>query len=269
MLKQNTMHKLIDSKETQQLTIMDIQINKRVARTLTVLFILSAAFSLSIIVFIHTTFDHIPISLSFWLKFIQYDFIQLLTTPTWFIIGGWLFMTAGKYNQDKWTWLLLGCVYREYSLLFFLIILFFQKDSVGNHLIKRIQDILILLVICVFVHILARTVHVYQIHLLSEAFVLDPQMHVMGNQAIYLSYANIFFMVLLNTIFAFKMNTMIKELNEARKAIWITATLLLGLFPVIIAHNLIMIQREKSHLLLDSENSQNSELNLDNLATDE
>src|ERR1035437_9130649 len=162
---------------------MDIQINKRVAQSLTVLFILSAAFSLLIIVFIHTTFDHIPVSLTSWLKFIQYDFIQLLTTPTWFIIGGWLFITAGKYNQDKWTWMLVGCVYREYSLLFFVIILFFPKNSFGNQLIKRIQDILILLVICFFIQILARTVHVYQIHLLSEAFVFDPrQMHVMGNQ---------------------------------------------------------------------------------------
>lgn len=249
---------------------MDIQINKRIAQTLTILFLLSAAFNLSIIVFIHTTFNHIPVSLSFWLKFIQYDFIQLLTTPTWFIIGGWLFITADKYNKDKWTWLLLGCVYREYSLLFFVIILFFQKDSDGNLLIKRIQDILILLVICFFIHILARTVHVYQIHLLSEAFVLDPrQTHIVGNQAIYLSYADIFFMVLINTIFAFKINTLIKELNEARKAIWITATLLLGLFPVIIAHNLIMMQREKSHLQLDNEKSQHSGLNLDNLTTDE
>jgi hypothetical protein len=248
---------------------MDIQINKRVAQFLTVLFILSAAFGFLIIVFIHSTFDHIPVSLSSWLKFIQYDFIQILTTPTWFIIGGWLFLTAGKYNQDKWTWMLLGFVYREYSLLFFLSILLFQKDSVGKYLIKRIQDILILLVVCFFVHILARTAHVYQIRLLTEAYVFYPrQMSVTGNQAIYLSYADIFFMVLLNTIFAFKMNTMIKELNEARKAIWITATLLLGLFPVIIAHNVILMQREKSHLMLDSENSQNRVMNLDNLATD-
>lgn len=248
---------------------MDIQINKRVAQFLTVLFILSAAFGFLIIVFIHSTFDHIPVSLSSWLKFIQYDFIQILTTPTWFIIGGWLFLTAGKYNQDKWTWMLLGCVYREYSLLFFVIILFFQKDSVGNYLIKRIQDILILFVICFFIHFLARTAHVYQIRLLTEAFIFVPrQMSVTGNQAIYLTYADIFFIVLLNTIFAFKMNTLIKELNEARKAIWITATLLLGLFPVIIAHNVILMQREKSHLMLDSENSQNRVMNLDNLATD-
>jgi hypothetical protein len=76
-------------------------------------------------------------------------------------------------------------------------------------------------------------------------------------------------MVILNTVFAFKMNILIKELNQARKAIWITATLLLGLLPVIIAQNLILMQREKSHLQLDSEKPQLSGLNLDNLATDE
>jgi hypothetical protein len=233
---------------------MNIKINKRIAQTLTILFILSAAFNLSIIVFIHTTFNHIPVSLSFWLKFIQYDFIQLLTTPTWFIIGGWLFITAGKYNQDKWTWLLLGCVYREYSLLFFVIILFFQKDSDGNLLIKRIQDILILLVICFFIHILARTVHVYQIHLLSEAFVLDPrQTHIVGNQAIYLSYADIFFMVLLNTIFAFKMNTLMVEFNRTKKGIWLIATLLLGLLPVILLNNLILLETGRKPVPVISE----------------
>ena len=222
---------------------MDIQINKRVAQSLTVLFILSAAFSLLIIVFIHTTFDHIPVSLTSWLKFIQYDFIQILTTPTWFIIGGWLFITAGNYNQDKWTWLLLGCVYREYSLLFFVIILFFQKNNVGNLLIKRIQDILILLVICFFIPILARTAHVYQIRLLTEAYVFDPrQMSVIGIQAIYLTYADIFFMVLLNTIFAFKMNTLMDEFNRTKKGIWLIATLLLGLLPVILLNNLILLE---------------------------
>ena len=225
---------------------MDIQINKRVAQSLTVLFILSAAFSFLIIVFIHTTFDHCPVSLSSWLKFIQYDFIQLLTTPTWFIIGGWLFITAGKYNQDKWTWMLLGCVYREYSLLFFVIILFFQKDSVGNHLIKRIQDILILLVICFFIPILAKTAHIYQIRLLLEAYVFGPrQMPVTGIQAIYLSYADIFFMVLLNTIFAFKMNTLMVEFNRTKKGIWLIATLLLGLLPVILLNNLILLENER------------------------
>lgn len=236
---------------------MDIQINKRVARTLTVLFILTAAFSFLIIVFIHTTIYHIPVSLSSWLKFIQYDFIQLLTTPTWFIIGGWLFITAGKYNQDKWTWMLLGCVYKEYSLLFFVIILFFQKNSVGNLLIKRIQDILILLVICFFIQILARTAHGYQIRLLSEAFVFDPhRMSFWSNQAIYLSFADILFMVILNIIFAFKMNTLMVEFNRTKKGIWLIATLLLGLLPVILLNNLILLEngRKPVPVLSEEEN---------------
>jgi hypothetical protein len=249
---------------------MDIQINKRVAQSLTVLFILSAAFGFLIIVFIHTSIDNISISLISWSKIIFYNFIKILSTPHWFIIGGWLFINAGKFHQDKWTWLLLGCVYRQYSLLFFLIILFFQKDSIGNHLIKRIQDILLLLVICFFIEIIAKTTLINQSRFLSDVFVLDPhRISFQSNQANYLSYIGILFLAILNTIFAFKMNTLIKELNEARKAIWITATLLLGLFPVIIAHNLILLQREKSHLLLDIENSQNSGLNLDNSATDE
>jgi len=236
---------------------MDIQINKRVARTLTVLFILSAAFSFLIIVFIHTTIYHIPVSLSSWLKFIQYDFIQLLTTPTFFIIGGWLFITAGKYNQDKWTWMLLGCVYKEYSLLFFVIILFFQKNSVGNLLIKRIQDILILLVICFFIQILARTAHGYQIRLLSEAFVFDPhRMSFWSNQAIYLSFADILFMVILNIIFAFKMNTLMIEFNRTKKGIWLIATLLLGLLPVILLNNMILLEngRKPVPVLSEEEN---------------
>ena len=236
---------------------MDIQINKRVARTLTVLFILTAAFSFLIIVFIHTTIYHIPVSLSSWLKFIQYDFIQLLTTPTWFIIGGWLFITAGKYNQDKWTWMLLGCVYKEYSLLFFVIILFFQKNSVGNLLIKRIQDILILLVICFFIQILARTAHGYQIRLLSEAFVFDPhRMSFWSNQAIYLSFADILFMVILNIIFAFKMNTLMIEFNRTKKGIWLIATLLLGLLPVILLNNMILLEngRKPVPVLSEEEN---------------
>ena len=236
---------------------MDIQINKRVARTLTVLFILSAAFSFLIIVFIHTTIYHIPVSLSSWLKFIQYDFIQLLTTPTFFIIGGWLFITAGKYNQDKWTWMLLGCVYKEYSLLFFVIILFFQKNSVGNLLIKRIQDILILLVICFFIQILARTAHGYQIRLLSEAFVFDPhRMSFWSNQAIYLSFADILFMVILNIIFAFKMNTLMIEFNRTKKGIWLIATLLLGLLPVLLLNNLILLEngRKPVPVLSEEEN---------------
>jgi hypothetical protein len=249
---------------------MDIHISKKVAQSLTVLFILSAVFGFLTIVVIYTTFDNIHVSLISWLKIILYDFIKILSTPYWFIIGGWLFLNAGKYHQDKWTWMLLGCVYRQYSLLFFLIILFYQKDSVGNHLIKRIQGILILLIICFFIEIIAKTTLTYQSRFLSDVFVFDPhRMSFKSNQANYLSYIGILFMVILNTVFAFKMNILIKELNQARKAIWITATLLLGLLPVIIAQNLILMQREKSHLQLDSEKPQLSGLNLDNLATDE
>ena len=64
-----------------------------------------------------------------------------------FIIGLFLFANANKLNQDKWTWLLLGIIYGQYSLLFYILLLIFNKKQLFKDLIKEISFILLLLII--------------------------------------------------------------------------------------------------------------------------
>jgi len=73
------------------------------------------------------------------------------------IIGMWMFYNAESLKQDKWTWLLIGLIYGQYSLLLIAIIIIMQNINSRLDLINSIRKILVLLIITFFLNIAAKS----------------------------------------------------------------------------------------------------------------
>ena len=158
------------------------------------------------------------------------------------IIGMWMFYNAESLKQDKWTWLLIGLIYGQYSLLLIAIIMFVQNINSRFDLINSIQKILVLLIITFFLNIVAKPLLTpyltYVIDTANYGFVIKYT-----SLLTFISYG---LMILMNIILAIKLYNWIKSIDMTKKNIWVIATLFLGLFPVILFNALTITKKNKN-----------------------
>lgn len=60
----------------------------------------------------------------------------------------------------------------------------------------------------------------------------------------YLSSAIYTLVILMHIVLAIRLNSTMKELSMTNKSVWIIATLFLGLFPIIVFNELVIIKKE-------------------------
>jgi len=155
-----------------------------------------------------------------------------------FIIGIWLYLYVGNFNQDKWTWLLIGLLFGQYALILFGIIVIISNAVSHINLFSALKPILLILIISIMISPLT-------------SFVFPPYMAkglgssdygLFFEYKSYIVFVEYVIMLLMNIVFAFKLNSWIKELKIENKAVWVVSTVFLGLFPVILFHEYILIE---------------------------
>jgi hypothetical protein len=156
------------------------------------------------------------------------------------IIGMWMFYNAESLKQDKWTWLLIGLIYGQYSLLLIAIIMIMQNINSRLDLINSIRKILVLLIITFFLNIAAKSLLTPYL-----TYVMDAT-----NYGFVIKYTSLLtiisygLMILMNIILAIKLSSWIKSIYMPKRIIWIIATLFLRVFPVILFNVLTITQKE-------------------------
>ena len=153
------------------------------------------------------------------------------------IIGFGLFSYAGKWNQDRVTWLLMGLVFGQFGLILFGLNIFTEKSS--THITKLLTPVLIMLTVSFFLNFTTPLLTVYLTSILS------PTTHLIISESSAFHSPLIFgLMILLNIIFAIKLNSHLKQLVVPGKLMWVLTTVFLGLLPVILVQILIRKNNE-------------------------
>lgn len=219
---------------------MELKLNKGFSIILTTILLLTYFFGLPII---SKTFDIIyPDNVyDFTLIDLMIANLNLLfSNLSKLIIGIWFFLNVEKYKLDKWTWILIGLVFGQYGLILFGLIMIIQKIDSRIDLFKSLKPILILLIITFFLSILSKP-------LITPYLTMKFSIAAYGfitEYGSYLSFGIYGLVILMNIILAFKLSFWIKQLNMSNKTAWIIATVFLGLFPIVLFNELIIIKRD-------------------------
>ena len=156
------------------------------------------------------------------------------------IIGVWLFINSGAYKQEKWTWAFIGLVYGNIALLLFCIILILQNIKQVRDLKAPFTGILLLLIVTFF------------LGTFDKYLISNPLENSMGSSNYSLVWASEILLrnflklvwVFINIVFAVKMGIWTKKWKIGRRIVWVAATVIFGLFPVILFVELPMIPNE-------------------------
>jgi len=159
------------------------------------------------------------------------------------LIGIWLFTMTNKFQQDKWSWTLIGLVFGQYSLIFLAILMIVQGIKLKIDLYKAFRSILILLIISFILNP-------------TSSFFIKPYLTMYLNATdygnlieykSYLSFINYGIMFLLNIILAAKLYKLIGQLQIKGKFLWTISTVFLGLFPIILFNELTLNKMDKNN----------------------
>ncbi|MBP1672757.1 MAG: hypothetical protein H6Q25_572 [Bacteroidetes bacterium] len=146
------------------------------------------------------------------------------------LIGIWLFTLSTNFQQERWSWFLLGLAFGEYSLIFLAILLIVQGIKFKIDLNKVFKPILILLIISIFLTAASR-------------FLIKPYLTMnlnatdygfFGEYKSYLSFLNLGVMILIHIILAVKLYKWIGHIQMKGKLLWSISTVFLGLLPIIL-----------------------------------
>jgi hypothetical protein len=219
---------------------MDIKINKGISIIISVIWILVSMFSLLLVYgFFYWTYKGNVNEIKWnWLILLNFGFI--IESLTSLLIGIWLYINADKLNQDKWTWMLMGFIYGQYSLILLMLVIIMQNIYSKIDLLKAVQNLFILIVIS------------YLFNMLSK-YLITPNVSKildMENGSYIIAYTKILdsipslIMLIMNVILAFKFKSWIINFSLLHKILWIVAVLISGLFPIILYDGLNIIRRE-------------------------
>jgi len=230
---------------------MKLQFNKKTAQFLSVLYIVLIIFGTSAFMFSIAGINNITVTDLMVQKIILLNLKISLSFLSPLIIGIWFCFNAEKLNQDKWTWVLIGLVGGQYSLVLFLLSIFFQKDENKQDLFKLFLNIVALLIIASCIDFIPTTWWKPAPELLLNYTLINKSLVAVSS----FMFVKLAYMAGLNIYFAFKIYSLLNEYNIKNKPVWVISTLVTGLFPVILVHNLLILEKEKevridSHLVL-------------------
>lgn len=220
---------------------MEIKFNKGFSVTLIIILILNYLFGqtliLSFLDFINPKSNYELSVLDIFITSLSLIFRNLSNLT----IGIWLFLMAEKFQQKKWTWFLIGLAFGEYSLVFLVILLIVQGISSKVDFYKSLKPILILLIISLLLNPLSDFI----INPFLQRTLNRSDYRFMTEYNSYISFINYGIMILLNVVLASKLFKLIGLLQMKGKILWTISTIFLGLFPIILFNELIMIKKEK------------------------
>lgn len=159
------------------------------------------------------------------------------------VIGIWLFVMTFKFQQDRWSWFLIGLVFGQYSLIFLAILMIVQSIKLKVDLNKALRPVLILLIVSFFLNPASN--YIIKPYLTSVLTVTDYG--ILTEYKAYLSFLNYGIVILLNINLASKLYKLIRQLQIKGKLLWTISTVFLGLFPVILFNELIMNKMDNNN----------------------
>lgn len=217
--------------------IMELKLNKSLSIILIIVFVAIIFFGLNIILpIVNLVSPENPYNLTF-LDLIIPNLTIVISYSKGIIIGLWLYVNANEFHQDKLTWLLIGLIFGQYGLILFGMLLIIQNEESNVNLFNSLKPVLTLLIITFFFNPLTSFLfkpYMTRMYGLTEyAFITEYKT--------YLVFALYGIMILMNFIFAFKLKKLVITLGMKGKTVWIIATIFLGLFPVILFNELIII----------------------------
>lgn len=222
---------------------MNIKLNKQLVQILSVLFITFNLLGISLPLLIEAKINDIALSNTEIFKVLLFNLMFFLASLSQVIFGIWLYFNAEKVNQDKWTWLFIGLVCGQYSLILLLATVLLQGTNIKQDFFKSIRNSLLLLIGAIVIGFAIKGFSAYSARLITNI----DLMHKL--RTIYLqipSAVNITALVILNILFTLKINKLLNENNIEKKLVWIISTLISGIFPVIIYYNLIALKKQEN-----------------------
>ena len=221
---------------------MNLQFNKNTAQILSILFIALIGFGTSIVLFIIAGVNNIPLPDLAIRNIIILNLKISITYLSNLIIGIWFFLNAEKLNQDKWTWVLIGLVGGQYSLILLLMSALVQRTDKKQDLFKLFLNIIVLLILATGIQYIPKSWFKPGPELLLNYALLNKSALVTTTPLI----VNLVYTAGLNIFFARRINTLLNYYKIEKKGIWIIATLITGLFSVILVHNLMLFEKKIS-----------------------
>lgn len=222
---------------------MNIKLNKQLVQILSVLFITFNLLGISLPLLIEAKINDIALSNTEIFKVLLFNLMFFWASLSQVIFGIWLYFNAEKVNQDKWTWLFIGLVCGQYSLILLLATVLLQGTNIKQDFFKSIRNSLLLLIGAIVIGFAIKGFSAYSARLITNI----DLMHKL--RTIYLqipSAVNITALVILNILFTLKINKLLNENNIEKKLVWIISTLISGIFPVIIFYNLIALKKQEN-----------------------
>ncbi len=221
---------------------MKLEINKGIAIAFSCILIIIYICGLPIKIWINNFMNPSNVCDSSFIYLFISNIDIILSNLANIIIGIWMFINSESLKQNKWTWLLLGLVYGEYSLILILILLILENIKIQFDIFKSIQNVILLLIL------------IYVLKLISQPLItglitrmISPSDYLLIFKELnFVPSINFGFVFLLNIIIAIKFYKYIESVyfSSINRLIWIIATLFLGLFPVILFNNLIIMKKE-------------------------
>lgn len=224
---------------------MNIQLNKRVTLTLSVLIIVINLFGISIALLVDTKLNNISVTSIDIFKLMTYNLSYFFINFSNMIFGIWLYFNAEKVNQDKWTWLYIGLVCGQYSLILLLMTILLQRIDIKVNIFKLIQNSLLVLISAIVISFIIKSLSAYSVRLITNIELL----HKLNTTYLWVfPIISVINFVILNGLFTMKINKILNEYKIKKKLPWIISTLISGIFSVILLYNLIAIKNEKEQL---------------------
>jgi len=221
---------------------MNLQFNKNTAQILSILFIALIGFGTSTVFFILAGINNIPLSDLAVRDIIVQNLKISISYLGNLIIGIWFFLNAEKLNQDKWTWVLIGLVGGQYSLILLLMSALVQRTDKKQDLFKLFLNIIVLLILATGIQYIPKSWFKPGPELLLNYALLNKSALVTTTPLI----VNLVYTAGLNIFFARKINILLNCYKIEKKGFWIIATLITGLFSVILVHNLVLFEKKIS-----------------------
>src|SRR5690554_2381082 len=219
---------------------MELRFNKGLSIILSIILILIYSFGQVLsLFFIDLQYPNSEYGFST-LDFIVTNISMVFSNLDRIVIGIWLFLIAERFIQEKWSWLLIGLAFGQYSLMLFAILLFFQSARSKVDIYKAIRPLLVLLIISFFLSPMSN--FILQPYIMRILETSDYMTFTEYNS--YLSFGIYGIVVLLNIILARRIYKLISKLQMKGKFLWAISTVLLGLFPVILFNELILIKTD-------------------------
>lgn len=156
------------------------------------------------------------------------------------VIGIWLFASASKFQQDKWSWFVIGLAFGQLGLIFLAILLIVHNIKLKVDFNKALIPVLILLIISYLLN--PASSFIFKPYLVKILRITDIGLFTNYNS--YLSFFSYVIVVVIHVILATKLYKLIGQLQIKGKFLWAVSTVFLGLFPVILFNELIMTKTE-------------------------